>query len=48
MRVSSLVAGTVAFAMSATSVYAAQCSNDVWKNVMSRGKVVVGVKAETK
>lgn len=31
-----------------TTAYAAQCTNDVWKKVMSRGKVVVGVKADYK
>ena len=32
---------------SATS-YAAQCTNDVWNKVMSRGKIVIGVKADYK
>ena len=32
----------------ATSAYAATCTNDVWKKVMSRGEVVVGVKADYK
>ena len=35
-------------AATATSAYAAQCTNDVWKKVMSRGEVVVGVKADYK
>ncbi len=30
------------------SVSAAQCTNDVWNKVMSRGKLVVGVKADYK
>ena len=30
------------------SAFAAQCSNDTWKKVMQRGKVVVGVKADYK
>ena len=38
---------TVVTAAAATSAYAA-CTNDVWKKVMSRGKVVVGVKADYK
>ncbi len=31
-----------------TSAFAAQCTNDVWKKVMSSGKMVVGVKADYK
>ncbi len=31
-----------------TSAFAAQCTNDVWKKVMSNGKMVVGVKADYK
>ena len=31
-----------------TSTAHAACSNDVWNKVMSRGKVVVGVKADYK
>lgn len=34
--------------LTATSGYAAECSNDVWNKVMSRGKLVVGVKADYK
>ncbi len=34
--------------LSATTAYAAECSNDVWNKVMERGKVVVGVKADYK
>jgi len=34
--------------LSATSAYAAECTNDVWNKVMERGKVVVGVKADYK
>ena len=40
------VAAATAFV--ATSAYAATCTNDVWKKVMSRGEVVVGVKADYK
>jgi len=32
----------------ATAGYAAECSNDAWNKVMSRGKIVVGVKADYK
>ena len=32
----------------ATSASAAECTNDVWKKVMTRGKMVVGVKADYK
>ncbi len=31
-----------------TSAFAAQCTNEGWKKVMSKGKVVVGVKADYK
>lgn len=31
-----------------TTSFAAQCTNDVWKKVMQRGKVVIGVKADYK
>ena len=44
-----LVAGTIAIAMGSVSATAhAACTNDVWNKVMSRGKVVVGVKADYK
>ena len=43
---------TVAFAallgISASAAYAASCTNEGWKKVMSRGKIVVGVKADYK
>lgn len=38
----------ISVGLSATAVSAAQCSNDVWKRVMERGKLVVGVKADYK
>jgi polar amino acid transport system substrate-binding protein len=38
----------ITFAITAPNVFAAQCTNDVWKKVMSRGKVVIGVKADYK
>ena len=40
-------ATAVALSFAASSAYAA-CTNDVWNKVMSRGKVVVGVKADYK
>jgi polar amino acid transport system substrate-binding protein len=45
-----IIAGLTAsaIALSATSVIAEQCTNDVWKKVMERGKVVIGVKADYK
>ncbi|MEL6735414.1 MAG: transporter substrate-binding domain-containing protein [Pseudomonadota bacterium] len=43
-----LVASTLALTVTATSAFAAQCTNDTWKKVMSRGKMVVGVKADYK
>ncbi|MDJ0946378.1 MAG: transporter substrate-binding domain-containing protein [Kiloniellales bacterium] len=42
-----LVAGALT-AVATTAVQAAQCSNDTWKKVMERGKIVVGVKADYK
>ncbi|MGI9425128.1 MAG: transporter substrate-binding domain-containing protein [Hyphomicrobiaceae bacterium] len=39
---------TIATIATATSAIAATCTNDVWKKVMSRGKMVVGVKADYK
>jgi len=45
----SIVIGLVATAVTTlTSVSHAACTNDVWKKVMSRGKIVVGVKADYK
>lgn len=43
-------AGVAAAAMTVTAVtaQAASCTNDVWKKVMERGKVIVGVKADYK
>ncbi|MCY4395672.1 MAG: transporter substrate-binding domain-containing protein [Rhodospirillaceae bacterium] len=43
-----LAAAGLAVALGSTSAYAAQCTNEVWKRVMSRGKIVVGVKADYK
>ena len=42
------VAAAALLGMSASVAYAAACTNDVWKKVMSRGKIVVGVKADYK
>jgi len=45
-----ILAGAVAasFAMSPLVATAESCSNDTWNKVMSRGKIVVGVKADYK
>ena len=40
--------GALALTSFATTAYAAQCTNDVWKKVMERGKIVIGVKADYK
>jgi polar amino acid transport system substrate-binding protein len=40
------LAGLVAGSVSATA--AAECTNDVWNQVMQRGKIVVGIKADYK
>ncbi len=37
-----------AVSLGATSAFAANCTNDSWNKVMSRGKIVVGVKADYK
>ena len=47
-RVIALSTTLAASMLSATTAYAAECSNDVWNKVMERGKVVVGVKADYK
>ncbi|WP_146347139.1 transporter substrate-binding domain-containing protein [Falsiphaeobacter marinintestinus] len=44
----SSVLGLTAFGMSAVPALAEQCTNDTWNKVMSRGKLVVGVKADYK
>lgn len=43
-----LAAAAAAVMFSATAVDAAQCTNERWKKVMERGKMVVGVKADYK
>jgi polar amino acid transport system substrate-binding protein len=46
-----LIAVTTTLAASlftATAGYAVECTNDTWNKVMSRGKIVVGVKADYK
>ena len=43
-----LIALSTAVIGFSTTAAAEQCSNDVWNKVMSRGKVVVGVKADYK
>lgn len=47
-RIIALSTTLAASMLSATTAYAAECSNDVWNKVMERGKVVVGVKADYK
>jgi len=41
-------ASAAALLVTAGAASAAQCTNDAWKKVMSRGKMVVGVKADYK
>jgi len=48
MKKAILAASAAALLVSAGVAEAAQCTNDVWKKVMSRGKMVVGVKADYK
>ena len=49
MKKTAVIAG-VAAALLITSVpvNAAQCTNDTWKKIMERGKIVIGVKADYK
>ncbi len=47
-RLLALTTTLAATMLSTTAAYAAECTNDVWKRVMERGKVVVGVKADYK
>ena len=48
--VKSILLSTVSAAMilASSASYAASCTNDTWNKVMSRGKMVVGVKADYK
>ncbi|WP_423906908.1 transporter substrate-binding domain-containing protein [Candidatus Spongiihabitans sp.] len=39
---------TAVLMLSAASAYSAQCTNETWNKVMSRGKLIVGVKADYK
>ena len=39
---------TTAMIFGSVSSYAAECTNEVWNKVMSRGKLIVGVKADYK
>jgi len=48
MKKAILAASAAALLVSTGVAEAAQCTNDVWKKVMSRGKMVVGVKADYK
>jgi len=43
-----IMAAGAAIALGSTSAFAAQCKNETWKKVMSRGTLVVGVKADYK
>ena len=43
-----MAAATVALVPLAVSADGHKCSNDAWNKVMSRGKIVVGVKADYK
>ena len=45
--IKSTISGLAAMGMLASSASAA-CTNDAWNKVMSRGKIVVGVKADYK
>ncbi len=49
-KLNSLAVGalTAAFVFGSASTHAAECTNDTWNKVMSRGKMVVGVKADYK
>ncbi|NKB60677.1 MAG: transporter substrate-binding domain-containing protein [Gammaproteobacteria bacterium] len=49
-KINSLAVGvlTAAFVFGSASTQAAECTNDTWNKVMSRGKMVVGVKADYK
>ncbi len=43
-----VAASTAAVLSSSAAAHAEQCTNDTWNKIMSRGKVVVGVKADYK
>jgi len=42
------VTGLTALSLASATAGAAECTNDTWKKVMERGKIVVGVKADYK
>jgi len=44
----SVGAGLLTLGITAMSAHAADCTNDAWKKVMQRGKIIVGVKADYK
>lgn len=48
IRSFALSATTSAVLLAGTSSFAAECTNETWNKVMSRGKMVVGVKADYK
>ena len=43
-----VTAASAALILASSTSYAASCTNDTWNKVMSRGKMVVGVKADYK
>ena len=48
LKTAALSAVSAMFILASGQSYAAACSNDTWNKVMSRGKMVVGVKADYK
>ena len=47
-KVLTACAAAAAMTVAAATADAATCTNDVWKKVMERGKIIVGVKADYK
>ena len=47
-RLAITATSALAVALSSFSAMAAECSNDTWKKVMDRGKIVIGIKADYK
>ena len=48
MNMKTYWAAAIAALLLSGGAHAAQCTNDVWNKVMSRGKIIVGVKADYK
>ena len=48
LKKSILTIASAGFILASSAAQAAQCTNDTWNKVMSRGKMVVGVKADYK